>query len=146
QYGKSVDTTEVQAARILGDRDQIFRVVRNLFDNAARYSRSRVAISLTVLDGTVELRVSDDGPGIPDEMREKVFERFHRVEKDRSRISGGSGLGLAIAASLVELHRGRLYVEEGPSELGGAELVLQLPADPAFSGREPIQPIHTLEA
>ncbi|MDA8210115.1 MAG: HAMP domain-containing sensor histidine kinase [Actinomycetota bacterium] len=146
QYGKSVDTTEVQAARILGDRDQIFRVVRNLFDNAARYSRSRVAISLTVLDGTVELRVSDDGPGIPEEMREKVFERFHRVEKDRSRISGGSGLGLAIAASLVELHRGRLYVEEGPSELGGAELVLQLPADPAFSGREPIQPIHTLEA
>ncbi len=145
QYGKNVDTTDVHAARIVGDRDQIFRVVRNLLDNAARYSRSRVLISLRVYDDAVELRVSDDGPGIPAEMREQIFERFHRVDEDRSRISGGSGLGLAIAASLVELHGGRLFVEEGSSELGGAEFVLELPADPAFSASDAIQPIHTLE-
>ncbi len=142
--GLSVDATHVGAARIKGDSDQIFRIVRNLLENAARHASSRIAIQLGVVGTNVVLRISDDGPGIPPDMRDKIFERFHRVEEDRSRASGGSGLGLAIVASLVELHMGKIYVSDKPNELGGAEFVVTFPADQAFLGLEiEFQPIHT---
>ena len=142
-HGVIVDASDVRAARIRADGDQIFRIVRNLLENAARHAHSRVAICLQIVDGIVELRISDDGPGIAPAMVDKVFERFHRVDEDRSRMSGGSGLGLAIVASLVELHGGTITVLAQPGQLGGAEFVLRLPADEAFLSRnEVFQPIH----
>ncbi|WP_201732121.1 ATP-binding protein [Acidithrix sp. C25] len=146
---KIVDATRVSAARVRADRDQIIRVIRNLLENAARHSRSTISIGLRTIDyhgeASVELRIGDDGPGIAPEMREKVFERFHRVDEDRARISGGSGLGLSIVAALVELHQGTIEVSAEPAELGGAEFILHLPIDPDFADLdvESIQQIHT---
>ncbi len=145
QLGKAIDASEVGAARIVADGDQIFRVVRNLLENAARHAKSKVSVSVHIVDDVVELRISDDGPGIAPEMRDKIFERFHRVDEDRSRDSGGSGLGLAIVASLVKLHHGTIQVSEEPSHLGGAEFVLRIPADPAYlTPSDSFQPIHSL--
>ena len=144
QQGKAIDASNVGAARIVADSDQIFRVVRNLLENAARHAKSKVSVSLRVVDSMVELRICDDGPGIPAEMKDKIFERFHRVDEDRSRNSGGSGLGLAIVASLVKLHNGTVGVSAEPSRLGGAEFIVRLPADPAYLGQlETFQPIHS---
>ena len=70
------------------------------------------------------IRIDDDGPGIAPAERERIFERFHRSEVARDRASGGSGLGLAIARSIVELHGGRIWVEDSP--LGGARVTLEL--------------------
>ena len=142
--GLTVDATHVSAARIQGDADQIFRIVRNLLENAARHADSKIMIQLGVNAEEVELRIADDGPGIPIELRDKIFERFHRVEEDRARASGGSGLGLAITASLVDLHKGEIFVSSDTNALGGAEFVIIFPADPAFLGIDiEFQPIHT---
>ena len=89
-----VDTTRVSAGRVHGRREQLARVVRNLLDNADRHARSRVALALQNGDGTVELTVDDDGPGIPADDRERVFDRFTRLDDGRARDAGGLGLGL----------------------------------------------------
>jgi signal transduction histidine kinase len=120
-----IDVTRVSAGRVHGRREQLGRVVRNLVDNACRHARSQVAISLQSYDGTVELAVDDDGPGIAPADRERVFERFTRLDDGRARDAGGLGIGLAIAKSTVELHGGSIAVEDAP--LGGARLVVTLP-------------------
>ena len=77
------------------------------------------------MNGHVELCVADDGPGIPPEARERVFERFYRVDRARSRESGGTGLGLAIVKHIVQSHGGKVWVE---SESGrGAQFYFTLP-------------------
>jgi signal transduction histidine kinase len=73
----------------------------------------------------LELAVSDDGPGIPAEQLERVFERFHRVDEARSRDRGGTGLGLAIARAIVEAHGGRIWAEAPPG--GGTTVRIELP-------------------
>ena len=77
-------------------------------------------------DGTVELIVDDDGPGIPAEDRERVFERFTRLDEGRARDAGGLGLGLAMAKTIVERHGGTVEIDDAP--LGGARFVVRLPA------------------
>jgi signal transduction histidine kinase len=115
----------VRAAEVLADPDALGRVVRNLVDNARRHARSRVVV--TVLPGDpVELLVDDDGAGIPAEERERVFDRFHRLDGPRSRDTGGSGLGLAIVRELVTTLGGTVAAEASPS--GGARLRVRLPA------------------
>ncbi|AUG77103.1 hypothetical protein CFP65_2263 [Kitasatospora sp. MMS16-BH015] len=100
------------------------RLVTNLLDNAQRYAETRVGLDLRVADGLAVLTVTDDGPGIPAADRERVFERFARLDDARSREEGGAGLGLAIARELAGCLGGRLTAEEAPR---GARLVARLP-------------------
>ena len=106
-------------ARLLG------HAVRNLLDNAARYARSAVLLSCREDDGQIAITVSDDGPGIPADDRERVFGRFVRLEEGRSRDTGSTGLGLAVARGNVERLGGRVFFAE--PEIGGATAVIELP-------------------
>ena len=93
------------------DARRMVQVVRNLVVNALAHAKSRVHITAARVGDHVEIRVEDDGPGIPDEHVERIFDRFYRVDESRSRATGGAGLGLAIARQLVELHGGRIWYE-----------------------------------
>lgn len=127
-----VDAGGLSAAQIWGDRDPLIRVVRNLLDNAERHGRSRVTVELgeevgalgEEAGGSALLVVADDGPGIPPADRERVFERFTRLDDARERTSGGSGLGLAIVRDIVRAHGGSVRVED--SEVG-ARFAVRLP-------------------
>lgn len=120
-----IDTRRVSAGRIHGDERTLGRVLRNLGDNAVRHARTTVAFSLTEEAGTVELGVDDDGPGVPPEHRERILERFVRLDESRNRDEGGAGLGLAIVAEVVAAHGGQLVVADSP--LGGARFSLRFP-------------------
>ncbi|TVT62314.1 HAMP domain-containing protein [Amycolatopsis rhizosphaerae] len=93
-------------------------VLNNLLRNACRYAQSQIVVSVLAGRSTVRVVVDDDGPGIPPEHRDRVFDRFYRVEHDRSRASGGTGLGLAMVAETVRRRGGRVTVGESPE--GGA--------------------------
>ncbi len=115
----------VPAVRVSGDAAKLSQVIRNLADNAVRAARSRVRFTLAEHDGTATVVVEDDGDGIPDAERDRVFERFVRLDASRDRGSGGSGLGLSIVREVVRGHGGT--VEVGESPLGGARFVVSLP-------------------
>ncbi|MCU1456435.1 MAG: hypothetical protein JWL73_527, partial [Actinomycetia bacterium] len=121
-----IDTTRVSAGRVHGRREQLTRVVRNLVDNAARHADSRVAVELSTDDAEVVLIVDDDGPGIPMEERERVFDRFTRLDDGRARDAGGLGLGLSMVKVITEQHGGTVSIEDAP--LGGARVRVRLPA------------------
>lgn len=121
-----VDTARVSAGRVHGRREQLTRVVRNLLDNAARHASTTVAVGLVTADDVVELTVDDDGPGIPPDERERVFDRFTRLDDGRARDAGGLGLGLSMVRAITEHHGGTVSVEDAP--LGGARLRVRLPA------------------
>jgi signal transduction histidine kinase len=124
---KRVDTSGVGAARVRGDADALRRVFRNLGDNAARHASSRVDIALADLGHDVVLSVDDDGPGIPESERERVLQRFVRLDEARSRHDGGSGLGLSIVDEVVRAHGGSMSISQSPLE--GARIQVTLPAD-----------------
>jgi len=124
---KRVDTSGVGAARVQGDADALHRVLRNLGENAARYASSRVDIALADLGDDVVLTVDDDGPGIPESERERVLQRFVRLDESRSRDDGGSGLGLSIVDEVVRAHGGSMSITQSP--LGGTRIEVTLPAD-----------------
>ena len=117
---------------VVGDRRQLVSAVTNLCDNAAKYSDpgSEVRIQADVdADGSwIELRVVDQGIGIPARDLERVFERFYRVDRARSRDTGGTGLGLAIVRHVAHNHRGEVTVTSREGE--GSTFVLRLPAAP----------------
>ncbi|MFF3570948.1 sensor histidine kinase [Nocardia jiangxiensis] len=121
-------TAQLQPVRIDGDPQALTRVVRNLLDNAVTHARSMVTVTLTATDTTARVVIDDDGPGIPDADRLRVFDRFVRLQDDRGRSSGGTGLGLAIVAEIVTAHHGT--VDIGRSPLGGARLSVDLPLHP----------------
>ncbi|MEO3876448.1 HAMP domain-containing sensor histidine kinase [Nonomuraea sp. B12E4] len=104
---------------------QICRLLANLLDNAQRHSTHLVRVEVRPTKAAVELAVSDDGPGIPVGDRERVFERFTRLDDGRRLDRKGTGLGLAIARDIAQAHHGTLHVEEGAA--GGARFVLLLP-------------------
>jgi signal transduction histidine kinase len=120
-----VDSSRVSAAPVTGRAEQLSRVARNLLENAERYARSTITVELRFADGRVQLVVADDGPGIPPEDRERIFERFTRLYDPNSPHDGGSGLGLAIAKEIVETHGGHIWVENAAV---GARFVIDLPA------------------
>jgi signal transduction histidine kinase len=124
--GVAVDDRRVLAGRVTGDHQQLTSVVRNLLDNAARHARQRVAVSLGPDADRVHLLVDDDGPGVPHADRDRIFERFARLDQARDRSRGGNGLGLAIVRSVVVNHGGTVSVEDAP--LGGARFRVTLPA------------------
>jgi signal transduction histidine kinase len=101
--------------------------VRNLLDNALRHATRTVTVTVFGSPGEqVELLVDDDGPGIPPQDRERVFDRFHRLDSPRTRDAGGTGLGLAIVRELVATAGGTVTAEASPA--GGARLRVRLPA------------------
>lgn len=105
-----IECPELEA---LGDRDRLAQVLSNLIENAIAYSPSGSSITLTATEGerTVRISVSDNGPGIPAEHRGRIFERFYRVDPDRSREAGGTGLGLAIVKHIVEAHGAKILLQ-----------------------------------
>jgi PAS domain S-box-containing protein len=118
------------APRCVCDAQKIYQVLLNLLDNAIKYSNPGAQVDISVLEETdyIAVRVSDTGFGIPEEDLPYLFDRFYRVNKDRSRATGGSGLGLAISKQIVELHGGSLSVR---SEVGvGSTFDVQLPKAP----------------
>ncbi len=122
-----IDTSKVSAGRVQGDAAQLARLVRNLLDNASSHARSRVNASVVTDDGWVVLTVDDDGPGILPEDRERVFDRFTRLDEGRDRGGGGAGLGLAMVRAIAQRHGGEVTVDDAP--IGGARLVVRLPAE-----------------
>jgi two-component system phosphate regulon sensor histidine kinase PhoR len=109
------------------DPDRLEQVFVNLVENAIKYGRPKgcVTVKGRAANAHVELCVADDGPGIPAEARERVFERFYRVDKARSREAGGTGLGLAIVKHIVQSHGGKVWVESEPGQ--GAQFYFTLP-------------------
>jgi signal transduction histidine kinase len=122
-----VDTRGVTALKVRGEPRSLGHLVRNLLDNAARHAASRVEISTYLDDGAPVLIVDDDGPGIPEAERARVFERFTRLSSSRSRDDGGAGLGLALVARVAEQHGGAVRADRSPA--GGARLEVRFPRE-----------------
>ena len=112
-----------------GDVNRLDQVIANLVDNAIKYGRAQGSVRVggkKLDDGALEIFVRDDGPGIPPEAIDRVFERFYRVDKARSRDQGGTGLGLSIVKHIVQAHGGEVRVESEPGK--GATFFFTLPS------------------
>jgi signal transduction histidine kinase len=125
--GRPVDhNIAEELGTVNGDRRLLLRAFGNLLRNAQKYADHHIAVTARRLyDGSIELAVDDDGPGIPEAERERIFEPFYRLDRSRDRASGGFGLGLSIASKAVALHGGGIRV--GRSSLGGASMTIVLP-------------------
>lgn len=117
-----------EPARVIGDRGQLARAVRNLVDNARRHARSQMLITVRRDGAHAVVEVADDGPGVPPADRTRVFERFVRLDDARARADGGAGLGLAIVAEVAAAHGGSVEVTDAP--IGGALFRLAVPLAP----------------
>jgi two-component system phosphate regulon sensor histidine kinase PhoR len=123
-------TGQAPAATVRADADRLEQVFGNLIDNAIKYGRAGGLIKVggTLRDsGQIELYVEDDGPGIPPAAIERVFERFYRVDKARSREQGGTGLGLSIVKHIIQSHGGKVWAKSEPRR--GAAFYFTLPLD-----------------
>ena len=120
-----VTTKDVEPVQVPGQPALLEHVVTNLLDNAGRYADSSIDVSLHANARFAILTVDDDGPGIPEDLRAGVLERFVRVDASRERGTGGAGLGLAIVAEIVRVHEGEIEISESPS--GGARVRVLLP-------------------
>lgn len=128
------DTSKVSAAPVQGNGDDLARLVRNLIDNAATHAFSQVTVELSASPTHARLTICDDGPGIAAEHRDRIFDRFTRVEGARARgldgTSGGTGLGLSIARVIAEAHHGSIKIENAANFGSGVCLVVELPLHP----------------
>jgi two-component system phosphate regulon sensor histidine kinase PhoR len=125
--GIALEMASAPDVLVMADPDAMNQVFGNLIENALKYGKAgkRIVIGARLLPGEVEFFVQDFGPGIASEHLERIFERFYRVDKARSRESGGTGLGLAIVKHIVQAHGGRVWAE---SELGsGAAFHFSIP-------------------
>ncbi|MGA2692448.1 MAG: ATP-binding protein [Opitutaceae bacterium] len=116
---------------VFADNDRMRQVISNLVDNAIKYGRvggTTTVDAQQLPDGRVEIIVTDDGPGIPKEAQKRIFERFFRVDKARSREQGGTGLGLAIVKHVIQAHGGEVRIESEPGH--GARFILSMPPVP----------------
>lgn len=124
----TVDTSRVSAAPVQGNRDDLSRLVRNLLQNADAHGMSLVRVRLELQDGYAALSVEDDGSGVPPEHRQRVFDRFYRVDDVRGRETGGSGLGLAIVRTIAERHHGTVRLDDrSDGAANGARFVVRIP-------------------
>lgn len=115
--------------KINGDQELIATLFKNLIENAVIYSdeSTKVKVAASIEDDVAEIEIKDQGPGIPQDELERIFERFYRIDPSRSRNTGGTGLGLSIAKHIVQKHLGELTVE---SEVGeGSVFVVRIPSD-----------------
>jgi signal transduction histidine kinase len=133
----ALDTTALEPVTVAADEQEVRRIVANLLDNAARHARSHVAVTVEGPEvggraraapgsGTARLTVTDDGPGVPVDEGERIFERFARLDDARSAREGGAGLGLAIAREIAERYGGTLALDAAHRD--GARFVLRLPS------------------
>jgi signal transduction histidine kinase len=116
-----------QSLFVLGDEEQLYRLIANLVTNAIQYTPKggQITLILNQFDHHAVIQVEDTGIGIPVIEQAQIFERFHRVNRDRSRMTGGAGLGLAIALAIAHAHQGTIQVQ---SELGhGSTFTVKLP-------------------
>jgi heavy metal sensor kinase len=116
-----------QEVKLNGDDEMLKRMLLNLLDNAVKYTKpgGQVDVALTSRNGTARITVSDNGIGIPPADQPRIFDRFYRVDKARSRALGGAGLGLSIARWIAEVHGGELSVESEPDR--GSAFTVELP-------------------
>ncbi|MGE4324359.1 MAG: sensor histidine kinase, partial [Sphingobium sp.] len=123
------DVTMATQTRVVAEiqPDLLRRAVTNLLDNAVKYGGGATA-SVTATSNGIEIRIADEGPGIPDDQMASVLEPFYRVEGSRNRDTGGVGLGLAIARSVAENHGGELRLERADPAKGGLAATIALPA------------------
>ncbi|MEU5507993.1 sensor histidine kinase [Streptomyces fungicidicus] len=128
--GRPGVTVDAEPAEVSGSRGQLGRVLANLLDNGRRHARERVTVTVRREGGSAVLAVADDGEGVAEADRERIFERFVRLDAARSRDDGGAGLGLAIARDVAVRHGGTLTAGAAPA--GGALFELRLP----LAGRE----------
>jgi two-component system phosphate regulon sensor histidine kinase PhoR len=129
--GVKIQSTTAPDALVMADPDAMHQVFGNLLENGLKYAKTgkRILASARLLASEVQFTIQDFGPGIASEHLERIFERFYRVDKARSRESGGTGLGLAIVKHIVLAHGGRIWAE---SELGnGSSFHFTLPLAPA---------------
>ncbi len=128
QSGIQVETSISDGIPIIsGNTEKLHRMIKNLLSNALCHAQKKIAISMDSSSANrIEILVEDDGPGIPDEMKERVFERFYRLDSSRSRDSGGSGLGLAICREIIKAHCGEISVRTS-KKLGGAAFLVVIP-------------------
>ncbi|PSL57389.1 signal transduction histidine kinase [Saccharothrix carnea] len=118
--------TQPPGPQVLGDRRRLDRVVNNLLDNAERHAGGAVRVAVLSRDGHARLEVDDTGPGVPPELRDRIFNRFDRGDRAGSRgTDTGSGLGLALVAQHVQRHGGSVWVEDRPG--GGARFIVEIP-------------------
>ncbi|MCE2708835.1 MAG: sensor histidine kinase [Bacteroidota bacterium] len=135
-----LDVDQEKSYLTLADRQKIYRVCQNLIFNAVKYNHhgGEVVVSLKASKNQVQVEVKDNGPGIPAEDLKRIFERFYRVEKSRSKGKGGTGLGLAIVKHILEGHKSKIAVS---STLGkGSIFSFQLPLEKAKKSEETPNP------
>ncbi|MBT3163610.1 two-component sensor histidine kinase [Streptomyces sp. Vc74B-19] len=130
--GRPGVTVDAESAEVSGSPGQLGRVLGNLLDNAARHARARVTVTVRREGAWAVLGVADDGEGVAEADRERIFERFVRLDAARSRDDGGAGLGLAIARDVAVRHGGTLTAGAAPA--GGALFELRLPLAGADRG------------
>ncbi len=125
-------TTENNSSLInlSGDKELITRMILNLLDNAVKYTHAggEISLALTRHNGNAEIVVRDTGIGIPEADRQRIFDRFYRVDKARSRALGGAGLGLSIVRWIVEVHGGEIHIDSAPGR--GSTFTIDLPLKP----------------
>ncbi|MEA2509384.1 MAG: hypothetical protein QOG21_1466 [Actinomycetota bacterium] len=121
-----IDTSKVSAARVQGDAGSLRRAIRNVADNAMRHASNMVGLEVSSNGNTATVAVVDDGAGIAEADRGRIFERFIRLEAPRDRDSGGNGLGLSIVTEIINAHEGTVTVSDAPET--GARFELSLPA------------------
>lgn len=136
QAGVDVVATAPEALTVWAEPRTFRRALRNAVLNAVRHAEGRVVLTAQAVDGAVQIAVADDGPGIAEADRERVFEPFTRLDESRSRAGGGVGLGLAIVRRILQLHGGRAWVE-ADATLGGARVVTRWPGGPKGSASTP---------
>ncbi len=124
--GVRIDVSAVAGGLVRGDAEQLRRLVENLLSNAVRHAATTVAVTVQSAGGGVVVAVDDDGAGIPEADRARVFERFVRLDESRARTDGGAGLGLSIVAEIARRHGGAVSARQA-EHLGGASLVVVLP-------------------
>jgi signal transduction histidine kinase len=132
--------TAPQELRFVGDRSELKRALANLIDNAVRLAPMGTSVRLAAGrdHAWAWLAVADHGPGIPATEQERIFDRFHRLDKARSRADGGSGLGLAITREIVEAHQGEVRLFSSPGQ--GSTFVVWLPLERARAAAPALQP------
>lgn len=128
--GTTLNTSVPASLQVLGDKRALEQIMLNLVDNAVKYTRpgGRVEVSAERRGDTVLIRVKDDGPGIEARHLSRVFERFYRVDKGRSREMGGTGLGLSIVKNLANTMKGDVRVESAPGQ--GSSFFVEFPVPP----------------
>ncbi len=126
QRGAVTIVASLLPARVVGDQRSLVSLVRNLLDNGVRHARSKLVVSVREDKALAELIVEDDGAGVPAPLRDKVFERFARVDGGRARDEGGVGLGLAVCRAAARAHGGDVTITD--SALGGARFVATVPS------------------